>query len=109
MPLRQTKYGGQCPLGVFEIDRAGGGGSYTTDPIEACFGNPEQGIVPCNYFRMPGQGEEFCPEKQCMCPSDMTKERSRKLKQSFLEKVDAKELPQTKQAFWDYIKQNPEG
>ena len=36
MPLRQTKYGGECPLGVFEVDFAGGGGSYTADPLESC-------------------------------------------------------------------------
>ena len=73
MPLRQTKYGGECPLGVFKIDVPGGAGCYTSDPLEACFGNPEIDVGVCNYFRSPEGEEKFDPAIQCMCPAEMTK------------------------------------
>ena len=59
MPLRPTRYGGECPLGCFEIDIAAGGGCYNADPLEACFGNPEVGVGLCNYFKFPKEGEKF--------------------------------------------------
>ena len=106
MPLSQTKYGGECPLGVFEIDIAGGGGSYTSDTLEACFGNPELGVVPCNYFRFPKDGEEFNPAVQCMCPADMTKAESRKLRKEYTSLIDQKKADKSKKGFWEFVNKN---
>ena len=105
MPLRQTRSGGECPLGVFQVDIAGGGG-YTSDSLEACFGNPEEGVVPCNYFRFPKEGEKFDPVVQCQCPSDITKAESRELKKGFLESVAKGKLEKTKESFWKYVSEN---
>tara|TARA_Y100000310_G_C20648966_1_gene798278 strand:- start:1683 stop:2012 length:330 start_codon:yes stop_codon:yes gene_type:complete len=106
MPLTQTRYGGECPLGVFKIDVPAGGGCYTSDTLEACFGNPEIGVCGCNYFRFPKDNEEFDPAIQCMCPADMTKEESRALKKGFLELVDAGKVKGTKGNFWEYVSEN---
>lgn len=106
MPLRQTKYGGECPLGVFEVDIAGGGGSYTADPLEACFGNPEFGVVPCNYFRFPKDDEKFDPAVQCMCPPDMTKSESRKLKNMYADLIKQGKADKTKEGFWEFVNRN---
>ena len=106
MPLRQTKYGGECPLGVFKVDIPGGGGSYTADSLEGCLGNPEEGTVPCNYFRFPKKDEKFEPAVQCQCPSNITKAKSRALKDGFLELVSKGKLKKTKEAFWKYVDEN---
>lgn len=66
MPLVQTKYGGECPLGKFEIDVPAGGGCYTSDPVEACFG--------CNFADPDIPNDSgFEPAKICKCPADMTR------------------------------------
>ncbi len=104
MPLRQTKYGGECPLGVFSIIPSTGG--YDNDTLESCLGNPEYGVPQCNYFRFPKEGETFDPAVQCQCPADITKAESRALKRGFLELVDKRELEKTKEAFWKYVSEN---
>ena len=106
MPLRQTTYGGECPLGVFQVDIAAGGGCYTADPLEACLGNPEQSVGACNYFRFPKDGENFNPAVQCMCPSDMIKAESRKLKQAFSKLIDLEKATGTKENFWKFVNRN---
>ena len=106
MPLRQVgEYGGECPLGCFQVDVPAGGGCYTADPLEACFGNPELGSVSCNYFRAPENGEKFDPAVQCQCPSDITKAESRRLKGEFFELVKQGNAGGSKREFWDYVNQ----
>ena len=103
MPLKQTRFGGECPLGVFQIDVAAGGGGYTSDPLEACIGHPEEGTPSCNYFRFPVDGEKFDPAVQCMCPVDMTRAESRRLKEEYGTLVERGEAPKTKAGLCDYI------
>jgi len=106
MPLRQTTYGGECPLGVFKVDVAAGAGCYDADPLEACIGNSELGIVSCNYFRHPRDGEKFDPAVQCMCPADMIKAESRRLKAEYADLVRNGKAEKTKEGFWDYVNKN---
>lgn len=103
MPWRPTKYGKECPLGVFKADIPSGGGSYTSDPLEGCLGNEEYGIPCCNYFRHPEKGEKLDLEKNCMCPADMTKEDSRKLKQEYAQLIQRGEAEKTKRGFWEFV------
>lgn len=85
-------------MGVFEIDVDGGGGCYTRDPLESC--------LPCNYFRSPGEGEKFSPAQQCMCPADMTKGESRRLKKEYSALIDEGSVDKTKEGFWEFVKRN---
>jgi hypothetical protein len=105
MPLRQrAMYGGECPLGVFEIDIAAGGGCYTSDPLEGCLGNPELRVCSCNYIREPREDEKFDPAVQCMCPPDMTKAESRRLKGMYSGLVKQGKADKTKEGFWEFVR-----
>lgn len=106
MPLRQTKYGGECPLGVFKVDIAAGAGCYTADPLEECCGNPELRTCSCNYLRFPRKGERFDPAVQCMCPADMTQKESRRLKEMYVSLIDEGKAPKTKEGFWKFVEKN---
>ena len=75
MPLRQTKYGGVCPLEKFSIDVPAGCGSYTNDPIEAC--------LPCHWADHSIKG--FDLSKLCKCPSDMDNKTYDQLKEDYCE------------------------
>jgi hypothetical protein len=103
MPLRQTIYGGECPLGVFEIDVAAGGGCYTADPLESCLGNPDLGVCSCNYIRFPEKDEKFSPAVQCMCPADMTKPESRRLRKEYTNLINQGKANRTKEGFWEFV------
>lgn len=106
MPLRQTSYGGECPLGKFKVDVAGGGGGYTADPLEACIGNPELGRGSCNYFRSPDVGENFEPAIQCMCPADISSTEARRLRAEYVALIRDGKAEKTKNGFWDYVNAN---
>lgn len=93
MPLKKTYYGGECPLGKFEIDIAAGGGCYTKDPVEACFS--------CNFANL--SSEEFNLEKICQCPADMTWKSYDDLRKRF---VDEYTGDKTKTNFQQFIKDN---
>ncbi|MBS3154998.1 hypothetical protein J4404_00695 [Candidatus Woesearchaeota archaeon] len=100
MPLKNR----ECPLGVFEIDSSGGG--YTADPLESCLGNPELDIRSCNYIRFPKENEEFNPAIQCMCPADMIKSESRKLKEMYSDLIDQGKADKTKEGFQEFVRLN---
>lgn len=92
MPLRQTRYGGECPLDKFEIDRASPG-SYTSDPLEACLG--------CNFANL--SSEEFNLAEVCQCPEDMTWDRYNNLRKEYAgTRQEGK--PLTKRGFWEFVK-----
>ena len=88
MALRETIYGGECPLGKFEVDIAGGGGCYTNDPLEACLG--------CNFADLE---VEFNLEKVCQCPSDMTWDKYDVLRHEYAASTDKP----TRKGFWKYV------
>ena len=73
MPLKQTEYGGICPLGKFRLDPAAPG-SYTADPVEKC--------INCNFSDM--SIKRFDLEKICKCPSDMDWNEYDKLRKRYL-------------------------
>jgi len=75
MPLVQTKYGGECPLGKFEIDVPAGGGCYTSDPVEAC--------LLCNFAGSYIPKSGFDPAKICKCPVDMTLPEYKRLTEAY--------------------------
>lgn len=89
--------------GVQNCSRRGG---YTADPLEACIGNPEYGTRPCNYFRHPRDDEKFDPAVQCMCPSDMTREESRRLRERYSDLIDQGKAEGTKEDFWKFVEKN---
>ena len=105
MPLRQTKYGGECPLGIFQVDIAAGGGCYTADTLEACVGNPDFGVVPCNFLRFPKSGEKFDPAVQCQCPANMTRGAYGKLKRAYSKLISENKAEKTKEGFWKFVSQ----
>jgi len=77
MPLIDTKYGGECPLGRFEVDFAAGGGCYTRDPVEAC--------LYCNFYKNNSPGV-FDPAFGCQCPRDLTPEKYEELRKIYSSK-----------------------
>lgn len=91
MPLKQTMYGGECPLGKFEII-PGDAGCYTSDPLEAC---PE-----CNFSDL--NQKEFDLEKICQCPSDMSLNEYGSLRKQY---ASTKE-EHTKKGFWTFVNEN---
>jgi hypothetical protein len=95
MPLKQTKYGGECPLGKFKIDVPAGCGSYTADPVKCCLG--------CSFADLITKG--FDLEKICQCPPNMTLEVYERLREDYLK------LPgeQARNGFWKYVRINFEG
>jgi hypothetical protein len=91
MPLKQTEYGGICPLGKFRLDPAAPG-SYTADPVEKC--------INCNFSDM--SIKRFDLEKICKCPSDMDWNEYDKLRKQYCS--GGGEL--TKTGFWKFVNQN---
>ncbi len=76
----------------FEIDIPKGGGCYTADPVESCFG--------CNFSDLSGKG--FDLDKICQCPPDMTWPEYGRLKEQYSETGK----PQTKKEFWKFVREN---
>ena len=109
MPLRQTEYGGECPLGVWEVDVPAGGGCYTSDPLEGCLGNPELGVVVCNFLRLPKKGEKFDPAVQCQCPSDMTRKEYGELKKRYISLIKQNKAGKSKEEFWEVVRKQRSG
>jgi hypothetical protein len=91
MPLRQTVYGGECPLDKFRIDVPAGAGCYDKDPVEACLG--------CNFSDTSGQG--FDLEKICQCPPGMDWDSYDRLKEEYL----STDGMRTKRAFQEFVRQ----
>jgi hypothetical protein len=92
MALQETIYGKVCPLGKFHVDIPGGGGSYTSDPVEACF--------KCNFADHDSEG--FDLEKICQCPEGMTWPEYDKLRAEYF-KTEGKH---TKKGFREYVAAN---
>ena len=92
MPLRQTTYGGECPLNNFKIDIPAGAGCYDRDPIEACLG--------CNFSDTSSEG--FDLEKICQCPSDMNWDECDRLRKQYASNGDKL----TKKGFLEFVKEN---
>ena len=92
MPLRQTIYGGECPLGKFKIDVPAGAGGYTTDPVKEC--------LSCNFADLSGEG--FTLEVICQCPSDMGWDEYKLLLDTY-----AQASPPggglTREGFWNFV------
>lgn len=90
MPLaHRSKYGGECPLGKFEVDVHGSG--YTADPVEAC--------LSCNFADISQEG--FDLEKICQCPADMTWEEYDNLRAAYAQTPGEK----TKPGFQEFVAQ----
>ena len=89
MPLKQTPYGGECPLGKFKINPASPG-SYTEDPVEKC--------ISCNFRDV--NVSRFDLEMICQCPPDITWQEYEKLKREYFSLLGAK----TKQDFQDFVR-----
>jgi hypothetical protein len=92
MPLRDTVYGGECPLEKFVVDVPSGAGSYTSDPVEAC--------ISCNFSDF--SAKEFDLEQICKSPADMTWDRYDKLRKQYA--TTGEKL--TKQGFWKFVEEN---
>lgn len=88
MPLRQTKYGGECPLEKFKMDISGNAGSYTKDPVEVCLG--------CNFSN---NQKEFNLEEICQCPSDLSRDQYDKLRKQYTSLASDK----TKEGFQIFV------
>ena len=93
MPLRQTTYGGECPLNSFSINIPAGAGCYDRSPIEAC--------LSCNFSDT--SVKKFDLEKICQCPSDMDWNEYDKLRKQYVSSAKKK---LTKKSFWKFIKGN---
>jgi len=91
MPLKQTLYGGICPLGKFRLDPASPG-SYTADPVEKC--------INCNFSDT--SSKKFDLEKICQCPSDINWDEYDKLRKQY--SSNGGEL--TKEGFWKFVNQH---
>ena len=109
MPLRKFEIfrpgGGsyeasECPLGKFKIDIPAGGGCYTSDPVEACLGNPEWGVPGCNFVDLDAASSDL--EKACRCPPDMTWDKYNKLREQYT----ATPSKHTKKGFQEFVKEN---
>jgi hypothetical protein len=92
MVLRQTMYGGECPLDKFKVDIPAGGGCYTNDPLECC--------LHCNFADLSGEG--FDLEKICLCPADMTWDEYDLLRAAYSQIPGEKSKP----GFRAYVEQN---
>lgn len=95
MPLRQMKYGGECPLGKFKIDIPAGGGVYTNDPVEACLN--------CNFNK---RSKKFNPQKTCQCPIDMTWPKYDELRKEYSALCKKSKFKPTKPNFWKFVNEN---
>jgi len=89
MPLRQTRYGGECPLDRFTIDVPAGCGCYTSDPVEAC--------LKCHWGDKFVEG--FDLEEVCKCPADMDWNVYDKLKDAYCK---SKKPPYTSEEFREF-------
>lgn len=96
MPLKQTIYGGECPLRRFEIDPEGGAGSYTRNPLGVCRG--------CNFAENFPKTKEFDLEKICRCPVDMTPEEYNTLRREYA----ALGRKLSKKGFWEFVSKSRE-
>jgi hypothetical protein len=109
MPLKQTVYGGVCPLGKFNYDPASPG-SYTADPVEKC--------INCNFSDT--SSKKFDLEKICQCPSDMDWDEYQKIQEDFRVLGNAEHFRHdklrkqyssnggelTKEGFWKFVNQH---
>jgi hypothetical protein len=97
MPLKKTSLGGICPLEKFGFNYPGShfGGGYDSDPVEACLN--------CNFSDL--EIGEFDLDAICQCPSDMTKEKYKDLRNSYAKQGKLGERL-TKKGFRDFVKQN---
>lgn len=95
MPLRQTTYGGVCPLDKFNIDIAAGAGCYNNDPVETC--------INCNFADI--SIIDFDLEKICQSPSDMDWDEYDRLRKTYTSTTSTEEK-RTKKSFWDFVKEN---
>lgn len=93
MPLKQTPYGGECPLEKFKIDIAAGAGCYDSDPVEACLG--------CNFNDDSKSIENF---ENCACPPNIDWPEYDKLRKSYVASNKAEEVGLTKKGFQDFVK-----
>ena len=94
MPLKQTVYGGECPLGKFQIDIPAGAGCYDRDPGEEC--------LKCNFSDF--SSKEFDLEKICKCPSYITWSEYKKLREQYAS--TGQNL--TKKGFLEFVQKNYE-
>ncbi len=92
MPLKQTAYGGECPLSKFKIVIPAGAGGYDADPLEVCLG--------CNFSDI--SVKEFDLEKICQCPSDMDWSRYDELRRQYTSSTKDK---LTKKGFLGFVKE----
>jgi len=91
MPLKETDFGNECPLGKFKIDIAYPG-RYTADPVEKCSN--------CNFGNLEVSMEDM--DKVCMSPADMTWEEYDRLRKEY----SLIESKQTRKEFWEFVKEN---
>lgn len=91
MPLTQTMYGEQCPLGFFKIDVPAGAGCYDADPIEAC--------LSCKFSD--SNVKEFNLEEICKCPVEMTSSEYIRLQQEYMKTGNSSTL--SKEGFWKFV------
>lgn len=89
----ETDYGRVCPLGRFSVDIAGGCGSYTSDPLEAC--------LSCNFYQ---EHESFDIATGCRCPPDMRESDYERIKIEYCSKTPKEK--RTKSDFWGFVKNN---
>jgi len=94
MPLKKTIYGGECPLGKFEVDFAAGGGCYTNDPVEQC--------LDCNFYEKVSS-KDFDLDKNCQCPSDMNMGEYSILKERY---ISSKTSHLSKKGFLKFVQEN---
>lgn len=93
MPLKQTPYGGECPLKKFKIDIGAGAGCYDNDPVEAC--------LDCNFNDSSKSIKSF---ENCTCPPDMTWSKYDELREGYIALNKAEGIDLTKKGFQDFIK-----
>jgi len=93
MPLKKTMYGGECPLGKFRIDIAGGAGGYTADPVESC--------LTCNFSDLESRTTQPSDDL-CKCPEGMTWDLYDSLRKQYAN--SGKNLSRT--GFREFVAQN---
>ena len=92
MSLKQTVYGGECPLGKFKIDIPAGAGCYDRDPLEAC--------LRCNFSDF--SSKEFDLEKICQCPPHITLNEYDRLREQYASTGNNL----TKKGFLEFVQKN---
>ncbi|MAG20435.1 hypothetical protein CL618_03310 [archaeon] len=91
MPIKETEYGKECPIRIFELEAMGQTIIYTTDPVESC--------LRCNFGDQ--SVEKFDLEKICQCPEGMTYKEYVSLGSQYQET----EGPHTKIGFRKFVEQ----